>query len=128
MTEQKQPEQYLLSDLAYLILECADRGWLRHLDGAHWRVSPGRGNGHRMVVREATGQKLARDGLVELTSGIACRVTKFGHDVLALRRAAGWALEPGVGHKPRLRQESRESDERPADVSQSIPRPLQSEG
>lgn len=105
MAERKPPESYPLSDRAHLILECADRGWLRHLNGLTcWTVSPERGCGLRITVTAATGQKLVRDGLLELTSSIECRLTKYGRNVLAPRRRMGWELEAGVGHKPRLKQ------------------------
>ncbi|MFJ2420175.1 hypothetical protein [Streptomyces brevispora] len=108
------PEKYNLSDRAHLVLECADRGWLTHLNGlTNWVVSPGRGNGLRVVVAAATGRKLVREGLLELTSGVECRVTKFGRDVLAPRRHAGWELEAGVGHKPRLKLTPREPEKLP---------------
>lgn len=81
------PTTYKLFDRVHLVLECADRGWMTHLNGlTNWSVNPGRGNGLRFVVTAATGQKLVHDGLLDLTSGEQCRVTKFGRDVLAPRR------------------------------------------
>ncbi|WP_329271832.1 hypothetical protein [Streptomyces sp. NBC_01451] len=125
VSKQKRPEDYRLSDRAHLVLECADRGWLFHLNGVtSWRVSPGRGNGHRMVVSDATGQKLVRDGLLELTSGVECRLTKFGRDVLFPRRLAGWELDAGVGRKPQLKQVPREAEERPAGQGPKVLREL----
>ncbi|MCT9105393.1 hypothetical protein [Streptomyces mirabilis] len=113
---------YRLSDRAHLVLECADRGWLTHLNGlTNWSVNPGRGNGLRFVVTAATGQKLVHDGLLDLTSGGQCRVTKFGRDVLAPRRRAGWELDAGVGHKPRLHQPAERSEEPSADKRPAVP-------
>ncbi|MFI1408865.1 hypothetical protein ACH4Y0_02830 [Streptomyces sp. NPDC020707] len=65
------------------------------------------------MVTAATGQKLVRDALLELTSGVACRLTKYGRDVLAPRRREGWKLDAGVGRKPQLKQVPHESEERP---------------
>lgn len=125
MTKQKRPEEYNLSDRAHLVLECADRGWLTHLDGVScWSIEPGRGNGNRIVVTAATGQKLVRDALLELTSGVACRVTKYGRDVLAPRRREGWKLDAGVGRKPQLKRVPREPEERPAGRGSAVLREL----
>ncbi|MFK0154090.1 hypothetical protein ACIQVK_18715 [Streptomyces sp. NPDC090493] len=124
-TNVRDPTTYKLSDRAHLVLECADRGWLAHLNGlTNWSVNPGRGNGLRFVVTAATGQKLVHDGLLDLTSGGQCRVTKFGRDVLAPRRGAGWELDAGVGHKPRLHQPAGASEELPADKGPAVLREL----
>ncbi|MFH9731817.1 hypothetical protein [Streptomyces sp. NPDC017260] len=119
------PQKYRLSDRSHLVLECADRGWLTHLNGLTcWSVNPGRGNGHRIVVTNATGQKLVRDGLLELTNGVECRLTAFGRNVLAQRRRDGWELDAGVGHKPRLKQMPRESEKQSAGKGPAVLREL----
>jgi hypothetical protein len=120
MPKKKDAKSVKISERALLVLNCAEQRWLSGRGIESWSVSPGRGNGLRFVVTQATVDKLVRDGLLD-TSDYWCQPTALGRDVLWAKRAEGWELVSGVGHKPYLKHTPRETE--PADPTPAPEQP-----